>query len=218
MMSLASTLGRFEAPRNTPEQEAAAAAWKEGQRRLKVEERLARSGVPSRYRSASLDGCDRRIADWSASPSDVLLLRGDVGRGKTHAACAVLIANAAERTVLFATSLDLLRDFRSVFDGAAREADVMGRYRNVGLLAVDDLGKERPTDWALSKLFDVLDARIRQGKPTIVTTQYRSAELAARMASDGNAETAKAIVSRLGDRRNAVVAFDGPDRRLRNGR
>lgn len=208
-------LARFEPPKNTPEQEAAAAAWKEQQLRLKVDERLARSGVPSRYRSASLDGCDRRIADWAASPSGVLLLRGDVGRGKTHAACAVLIASASERTVLFATSLDLLRDFRSVFDGAAREADVMGRYRNVGLLAVDDLGKERPTDWALSKLFDVLDARIRTGKPTIVTTQYNSIDLTSRMASDGNVETAKAIVSRLGDRSNTVVVFEGKDRRLR---
>ena len=71
---------------------------------------------------------------------------------------------------------------------------------------------------ALGEVLQFLKGRIRTGKPTIVTTQYNSIDLTSRMASDGNVETAKAIVSRLGDRRNAVVAFDGPDRRLRNGR
>lgn len=214
MRSLASMLEHFSPPRNTPEQEARAVAWDKRERERKVAERITRSGIPVTYRNAMIDECDRRVVSWSSNPSRVLLLRGDVGRGKTYAACAVLVANAHLRTVRFATSLDLLRDFRSVFDGSAREADIMGGYSNVRLLAIDDLGKEKPTDWALSKLFDVLDARIRDGKPTIVTTQYRSEELTARMASDGNVETAKAIVSRLGDKRNTAVAFGGADRRM----
>ena len=50
-------------------------------------------------------------------------------------------------------------------------------------------------------------------RPTLVTTQYRPSDLVRRLAEQGDADTAKAIVSRL--RHGArVVEFDGPDGRL----
>ena len=65
----------------------------------------------------------------------------------------------------------------------------------------------------LDSLFQLIDQRYSAMRPTLVTTQYRPSDLVRRLAEQGDADTAKAIVSRL--RHGArVVEFDGPDRRL----
>ena len=62
-------------------------------------------------------------------------------------------------------------------------------------------------------LFQLIDQRYSAMRPTLVTTQYRPSDLVRRLAEQGDADTAKAIVSRL--RHGArVVEFDGPDGRL----
>ena len=38
------------------------------------------------------------------------------------------------------------------------------------LVIIDDFGAERTTEYALQKLFDIIDARVKQGKPMILTT------------------------------------------------
>jgi hypothetical protein len=49
--------------------------------------------------------------------------------------------------------------------------------------------------------------------PTCVTTQYRPSELIARLAKNGDRDTAVAIVSRL-RQRCRMVETSGPDRRM----
>lgn len=66
----------------------------------------------------------------------------------------------------------------------------------------------------LDSLFQLVDRRYSAMRPTLVTTQYRPSDLVRRLAEQGDADTAKAIVSRL--RHGArVVEFDGPDGRAR---
>ena len=74
---------------------------------------------------------------------------------------------------------------------------MLSKYMFCDLLIVDDLGKEVPSQWSLSKLFEVFDSRYANRRPTIVTTQFDSASLARRMANSGDTETAMAIVSRF---------------------
>lgn len=42
------------------------------------------------------------------------------------------------------------------------------------VLCLDDLGKERPTQDVLDKLFALIDHRYRRGRATIFTTQYKT--------------------------------------------
>jgi DNA replication protein DnaC len=88
--------------------------------------------------------------------------------------------------------------------------DIMLVYRGILETTRDVFGKENMTGWALPIVFAVIDKRHSSGRRTIVTTQYPN--LSARLVSDGDAETAKAIASRLSEYR--VIDFDGPDRRL----
>ncbi len=216
MRSLSSTLRSFEPPRLTAEQRAAnEAAAAEHERRMRECDRLARigrSGIPKAYRRARLSDCDPAVLAWFADGMPTgLLLQGGFGCGKTFAACAVLVRAACDRTVRFATADAMLRDCRGAFDGRESERAVMGRYLCCGVLAIDDLGKERLTEWGLAALFAVVDGRGGRGLPTVVTTNYTGRDLLAKMTVGGDATTAKAIISRMCAYRRVVVG--GGDRR-----
>ena len=81
------------------------------------------------------------------------------------------------------------------------------------LLVIDDFGKEPPTDWALSQLFRVVNARYEALKPVVVTTQFSRPALIERLSKNGDEQTAVAIVSRLFEMCRKVE-LAGSDRRL----
>lgn len=202
MKKLSSMLPTFS-PEITAEMEARSKAWEAEQVRYKVQKRIRESGIPKAFLNAKFEG---------DIPTDNLLLQGKVGRGKTHYACSLLMELAKSKTVRFATMMDVLRDIRSCYNGIESESQVMSRYRNVGTLVIDDFGKEKPTDWALSMIFDILNYRLNAEKQTILTTQYSGKELIERLASEGELDTAKAILSRIST--YTRIPFEGKDRRL----
>lgn len=168
-----------------------------------------RAGVPDRYVSldhplaAEIAECMKR-GQW-------VYLWGDVGTHKTTCAAAVAKRLAGgKQSVLMAPMYRILDEIqRSFHDGG----DPLKRYAEVRYLLIDDLGKRRPTGFVLDSLFQLIDQRYSSMRPTLVTTQYRPSDLVRRLAEQGDADTAKAIVSRL--RHGArVVEFDGPDGRL----
>lgn len=170
---------------------------------------LVRCGVPERYL-----GLDHPMADELALAMEGgqwLYLWGDVGTRKTTCAAAVAMRlHDRGKSPLMVPMYRVLDEIqRSFHDGG----DPLKRYAEAGYLLIDDLGKRRPTGFVLDSLFQLIDQRYSAMRPTLVTTQYRPSDLVRRLAEQGDADTAKAIVSRL--RHGArVVEFDGPDRRL----
>ena len=97
-----------------------------------------------------------------------LLFWGDVGTGKSYTAAA--IANELmERLnpVIMTSFVKLLQDMHG-FD--TDDGSYMNRLNKAKLLIIDDLGAERGTDYALEKVYDIVDSRYRSGKPAIFTT------------------------------------------------
>ena len=137
-----------------------------------------------------------------------------VGRGKTHQACLALMKQAENGTALFATFDDLLRECRATFNNQNTEEAVITRYSSVGMLCIDDMGKERVTEWSIPIIFAIIDKRYANMKPTIVTTQYRGEQLLQRLTVDGDSETARVIISRLTSYKR--ITIEGKDWR-RNG-
>lgn len=192
------------------ERDRAAAEREREQRRRAHAQAVAKGGIPLGYRMASMT--DERVREWAASPTVGLLLKGKPGRGKTHNGCAALVELARSRTVRFATAKGMLDEVKATFDTRDSERAVVSRLCNVGVLMLDDLGAERLTEWSLPIVFEVIDRRQAEMRPTIVTTNYDGLQLIDKMTVKGDEARARAIISRLGAYR--LVTMDGPDRRL----
>lgn len=208
-------LASFSPPKLTPEQEARAASFEARERAALARERLGRAGIPPEFRRAELSECDPAVAAWASDMGRGLLLKGEPGRGKTHAACALLRAKAPDMSVAFVSASRLLDECREAIRGEGVNR-VKGRYSSVGLLVIDDLGKERLTQWSLPVFFDVIDRRSSGMRPTIVTTNYSGEALMRCLTAGDDVTTARALASRMG--RYAQVELAGPDLRLREDR
>lgn len=129
-----------------------------------------------------------------------LILVGNNGVGKTYLACSIankLIENGIP--VIYGTLINLLAELRNSYDtdNNISEMEIIKLYENVDLLIIDDLGKEKPSEWGLEKLFTIINSRYEKNLPVIITTNYNQKSLVERLSLNGEIETAKSIISRL---------------------
>lgn len=141
-----------------------------------------------------------------------LILAGDTGAYKTTIACALLART--HRTMGW--SIDFLNATQfsdAVTDRQAWKDDPALRNRARGkldaatraqLLVIDDLGKHQATATVHKQLLHLIEQRTAHCRPTIVTTQLTSAELATSLAI-GDPDTARALVRRLQDYSDTVI-------------
>lgn len=160
-----------------------------------LERKVLESGIPTLFSVAepSYDMLDT-LKDGGG-----IYVYGAQGAGKTWMACRIAKGwlSRGLGDARFVSSVNLISEIGSTYGGNGNEGLVLSKYMFCDLLIVDDLGKEVPSQWSLSKLFEVFDSRYANNRPTIVTTQFDSASLARRMANSGDPETAMAIVSRF---------------------
>lgn len=167
------------------------------ERELEVARLMRDAKIPARFAGKSLDGyagnnpgqklalnvCRKYVEDFPehAEVGRSLVLTGQPGTGKTHLACAVLSAAIAQYAVSgrFDTVSDLLRSIKETYrkDSPASERDVIGRYVGCGLLVVDELGVQVGSEHEKLLLFEVLNGRYQEMRPTILISNLSSAEL-----------------------------------------
>lgn len=169
--------------------------------------RLRKAGLFGAYAEAdSPEGraCFQRYAKGRGS-----YLWGTCGTGKTYAAaCAVrMVALDGGRAKLM-TAKALLDGIKAEWDGGER--DVLQRAERYDLLALDDLGMERPTDWAKETITRLIDTRTMRGLPTIITSNYRLGQLRDIWGGVEGDRLASRIMGAC-----ERVEMSGPDRRAR---
>jgi DNA replication protein DnaC len=146
-----------------------------------------------------------------------LIIFGPVGSGKTSLALSCL-RRWIERShgwddVAFVNVRELFAETRRSY-GRKAAADPTAPVRDAILLALDDVGSERATPWAVEQLATIIDERYVADRPTIVTSNYAPSELAQRLGHDDPVIGLR-IVSRLTE--NAVqIRLHRPDLRTRN--
>lgn len=146
-----------------------------------------------------------------------LILVGNNGVGKTHLACSIaneLIENGIP--VIYGTLINLLAELRNSYDteNNISEMEIIKLYKNVDLLIIDDLGKEKPSEWGLEKVFTIINSRYENNLPVIITTNYNQNSLLERLSLNGEIETAKSIISRLYEM-CYLVKIDDIDHRIK---
>lgn len=135
-----------------------------------------------------------------------LLIFGDVGVGKSFATACV--ANAL---IDKGYSVKCLSAVQIVEYGYFNNNDAYAEYLNAvtvpDLLIIDDLGAERGTDFAVERVFSLVNTRISANKPVIVTTNLTPEQL-----THSNNLQKNRISSRL-FKITIPVQYTGTDRR-----
>ena len=99
-----------------------------------------------------------------------LLFYGGVGTGKTFAA-ACIANHLLNQRIPFVKLLESMQGF------SEDDSALIARLNRAKLLIIDDLGAERSTDYALEKVYDIVDSRYRAKLPIILTTNLSMTEL-----------------------------------------
>lgn len=140
-----------------------------------------------------------------------LLIMGPCGTGKTHLAFAIANHLLSQGTPVIAmTAIELLGRIKRTYAknaGGVDEDDILRTYAAVPLLVIDDLGKERASEWTASTIYSIIDRRYNAMLPTIITTNYSEAELIDRLTPAGTVDklTAAATLDRISEICRAVV-------------
>lgn len=169
---------------------------------------LSGAGIPIRELGTRLGSFDparapggKAALEWATgnvSEPHSGVLAGMVGTGKTMLVCSLVAARAAawlERWPLAIVETaagvtarppftDLFVDVPEMLDAMRRwiarpeGPDPLDRYARASLLILDDLGREKVTDWATERLYVLVNARYGDLLPTIATSNLRPNELA----------------------------------------
>ena len=142
-----------------------------------------------------------RFEELRIKEKNGLYIYGTVGTGKTHLAAAIAneLLNDGIKVICMA-SVDLLAKIRATYKTESGNDDaIIQEFKTADLLIIDDLGKEKATEWSAQTIYAIINARYENELPTIITTNYGLSELVDRLAPAGSADkiTATATVDRL---------------------
>lgn len=190
------------------------------QRRKRLEKiGLPERMVPKRYVDfvAPTPTAEKHLAVVKAYASDWkqtrdgganLILCGKPGTGKTHLASIACkhIASEHRAQPLYTTTTRMLRHIRGSYSKTAEysEEEAVSRFAYCDLLVLDEVGVKLASDNDRSLLFEIIDERYQQLRPTILISNLTVGEIAQ--------QTDERLVDRLIEN-GQVLLFDWPSHR-----
>ncbi|GGM16330.1 ATP-binding protein [Deinococcus aerophilus] len=126
------------------------------------------------------------------TPQGFLYLTGEADAAKTHLAVRqALHLTEGGGSALFVDETDYFARVFAEFGGGPPAPDLLAP----DVLVYDDLGKQKPSEFALQKLYHLLEMRWSHEKALIVTSNFTPREVVARLTDDE--VVGHAIYSRL---------------------
>lgn len=182
--------------RKTDEKEAADLARK-ARDLVRFEEMIGQAAIPIRFIGrgfdnfkADTDGQRRALTiardyaesfDRHAKTGESLLFLGKAGTGKSHLAAAILQAILPGHCGMYTTAADVIEQVRSTWrrDSEISQARVLSMLATVPLLVIDEVGVQYGTESEQNTMFQILDRRYRDRKPTVLLANLEVTEFAA---------------------------------------
>lgn len=160
-------------------------------RKARVERAIKESGLDRMLKTKTFDSYIAK-EDWqkiakmscmkyAENPNRWLLVCGQSGSGKTHLCTAIVSTLIAKEIpvwyMLYREEINRLKNMNGN-DPEERERK-MRLYKGAEVLYIDDLFKGSASKSDVATMFDLLDARRRTDKLTIISTEYNPDELKA---------------------------------------
>jgi len=155
------------------------------------------SMIPIRYRSVrfsntstgsnqTFDQAYKRCKGYCEQSEKVLkngwgiYLQGDKGTGKTHIAACIaneLIEQCYE--VLFTNFFEITKEIKATYNSSSdvSEIDLIEKIATIDDIGTETMKKNGEDTWIQEKIYDVLNKRYNENKPTIFTSNNSLPEL-----------------------------------------
>lgn len=162
-----------ECERKIHEEEAKAEAERERRQRIETlrtrgikDPELARRSFERSMQTDGLLKCKRYVDTWPEMKKNNigLLLWGDTGNGKTHAAACIANALIEKEVPAMMTS------FPRILQGGFNKTDVLEEMKRYSLIVIDDFGAERQSEYSLETVYLIIDELYKAKRPLIITT------------------------------------------------
>lgn len=157
-----------------------------------------------------------QIADQALEQGYGIYLYGESGTGKTHlTACMCNELMSKMHQCLFTNFFEISKLIKATWNGNANSENVIRRICEVDFLFLDDLGTEKVTkdgedNWLQGQVFDIINKRYNNRKPTIFSSNYSMNELIA------DRGLMKKTVDRIGEMSTAMIKLTGESYRRKN--
>lgn len=109
-----------------------------------------------------------------------LLFHGKCGTGKTHLACAIgkQVIHSGSASVLYTKIYDIVSDVKSSWSNPqVTEAEMVQKYTQPDLLIIDEVGVQFGSEAERLVLFQIMNRRYEDIKPTILLSNLDMQEL-----------------------------------------
>lgn len=196
--------------------------------------KLEECNFGKKYQDACFSSLDlpdhivKKIFDWVQKGRHVLTFCGSPGVGKTYT-CAALVKRIDDAnhkiyqenqvptpkgedrcrkpsiSLYYFNESDFFESIHRAIKTGEGATSAINKYVDADYFILNDLGVAKDTEWYTSLVFDIVDKRNSWDKPTLITSNL--------WLSDMETRYGKRFTSRLQDKGNVVIEFQGEDLR-----
>jgi len=180
---------------------------------------MSERGVPRRYLDSKLTDFPDLHHEYGDLMEKSFFVHGPVGSGKTHLLCALLRETSYGTSSRFLTSEELLYLIKDGYsqppvprwqrdEDESRSDNIISYLCDLDILALDDFGMERITEWSMSMISYIINSRYNEMRRTYISSN---------MDLNGLAECFNQRVASRIYQMCEVICLVGDDKRTKKG-